>query len=130
MLVDTMCLNFFTVVCPTLLYIFLANLSLYICMIFNSAISSSIVVTTLEFSVVYVVLKTYIPYLFLMILTIPLLVLTVESSSWYESYVTLYSLTKLVSENIFAQGLIIVPQFTIVWDHRLLLVDFGSHISK
>ena len=101
MLVDTVWLKFFTVGRPTLLYIFLANLALSICMLVNPTIFSSNFVTTLEFSILYLVLKTYSPCLSLLNLTIPLLLLTVKASSLCESYVTLYFLTKLVSENIF-----------------------------
>ena len=74
MLVDTMCLKLFTVGIPILLYIFLDNLALHICMFVNTIIFSSTVVTTLYFSVVYVVLKTCRPCLFPLNLTIPLLV--------------------------------------------------------
>ena len=52
MLVDTIFLKFFTAGRPKLLYIFLANLALYICMLMNPTIFSSIGATNFEFSVV------------------------------------------------------------------------------
>ena len=74
MLVDTMLLKFSTVGRPTLIYILLSNLDLSICLLVNPTIFASTVVTILEFAVVYVVLKTYSPCLFLLKLIIPLLV--------------------------------------------------------
>ena len=50
MLVDTVCLKFLTVGSPKLLLIFLANLTLSICLILNHAIFDSTVVRTLEFA--------------------------------------------------------------------------------
>ena len=67
----------------------------------NSTIISSNVVTTLEFDVEYVVLKTYSICLLLMNLMNDILVGTVKASSWCESYVTLYFSNKLVSDKFF-----------------------------
>ena len=71
---NTIGLKFFTVGSPTLLYILLSNLALSICMLVNPTIFSSTVVTTLNISVVYGVLKTYSPSFFLLNLIIPLFV--------------------------------------------------------
>ena len=82
---DTICLKFFTVGIPTLLYIVLAILALSICLLGNPTIFSSTVVKTLGFDVLYVGLKTYSPCLFLLDFIIHILVQTVKSSSLCES---------------------------------------------
>ena len=87
MLVDTMCTKFFSVGSPTLLYVFFANLALYICILVNPIILYSTVVTTLELAVVYVVLETYNNCLFILNLIIPILVWTVKALSFCELYV-------------------------------------------
>ena len=74
MLVDNICLELFTAGSPTLVYIFMDNLALSICLLVNPTIFSSTVVTALEFDVVYMGLKTYIPCLFPLNLIIHLLV--------------------------------------------------------
>ena len=105
MLVETMILKLFTICSPTLLYILLTNVSLSIYLIVSPTIFYYTVVNIFEFSAVYVVLKTYRPCLFILNLTIPLLVWALRSSCWRESYMTLFFLTKLVSENIFSMDL-------------------------
>ena len=72
--VDTICLKFFAVGIPTLLQIFLDNLSLSICLIVNPTIFTSTMVTILNFSIVYFGLNTYSPCLFLLYVMIPILV--------------------------------------------------------
>ena len=84
---------------------FLDNLALSICMLTNAIIFSSTVVTALAFGVVYRGLKKYTPRLFIFNLMVPPLVWTMKKSYWCGSYVTLYFLTKLVSDNIFAIAL-------------------------
>ena len=70
---------------PYIAVYFLANYSVSICLLVNPTIFSSTVVTTLEFSVVYVGLKAHITNLFLLNLIIPLLAWTLKSYSWCES---------------------------------------------
>ena len=85
MLVDNMCLKFSIVCITTLMYILLDKLALSICLLVNPTIFSSTVLTTLKFDVVYVGLKTYIPYLFRLDLIIHILLWTAKASSWCES---------------------------------------------
>ena len=66
MIVDTLCLNLFTVFSPIILCILLADSAHSVCLLVNPTIFSSTSVTNLEFSVLYVVLKTFIHYLFLL----------------------------------------------------------------
>ena len=84
---------------------FLVNLALSICLLVNPIIFSSTVVTILDFSVVYVGLKSYIPFLFYLDLIISILVWKVKESHLCESQGTLYLLTKLVRHNIFSMEL-------------------------
>ena len=73
-LVYTMCLKFLKFGSPKIMYIFLANLALSVCLFVNPTLFPSTVVTIFYFAVVYVVLNTYIPCLFFLNLIIPLLV--------------------------------------------------------
>ena len=73
-LVDNMCLEFFTVGSPKSMYIFLDNSALSIFLLVNPTTFASTVVTTMEFDKVYLGLKTYSPCLFPLIFIVRLLV--------------------------------------------------------